>query len=422
MIMIIISKKNVRSTIPMIGFMVAGVGITTIAISAFGDTSRSGWNAIVPFGSTEMVIVQVVAVAPLVWLLAKQIARGPQPRNRLMWVIIATCLLGATIYLGPHISDLCRTFSGLQRFLFRPLICLILILPWAIAFVPLLPYRDKSGGGRVWALIVVMAVFAWGAPAVYLTDRAAELALNAEQFIKHQQYLRAWKICKTLDEQGASETVINRPVFAEEEMLANQLTATMNDVSQPLPASTTIDERIARARKLAQLDQFDGAREVLGNLTSEEPAGALLLAAIEQQEEHWEASEHSCRRAIELLQMNDPEKVLERNKLAMQVQAYDGLIIAECHRFEYQAAEALLLEAVAAVPKGAAQFYYQLAQQERSADRTAQAATHFHKAAALDANLATAAEQEIQGMRAGTSGCFLAPTGSTPTRQTIARR
>jgi len=257
----------------------------------------------------------------------------------------------------------------------------------------------------------VLAVFAWGGPAAYLSDRATELGQNAEQLIKREQYLRAWKICKLLEELGATVTVANKPVPVEEEILADQLTAVVNEVSQTLSPTASIDERIVRARRLALLDQFNGAREVLGGLATENPAGALLLAAIEQQEGQWEASERSCHRALTLLHMNNSEKLPEQDRQAMEIQAYDGLMMAACRHYQYQVAEALLLEAVSAAPKAAAHFHYRLAQQERSADRVVQAATHFQKAAQIDTSLATAVAQELREMKSCPAACFLWPSG-----------
>jgi tetratricopeptide (TPR) repeat protein len=241
-------------------------------------------------------------------------------------------------------------------------------------------------------------------PALYLQSRLGELTTQAERWVSNQRIWRAWQLTTALVDVGSRRPIFDRMPEHVAASLETRLNELLTAVSTPLADNPSDKLRLARARQLAALDEYNSAEAVLANLPQRIPSAALLLGAIQQEQNQWLASNESCHGALELIERS---RQSDDQSAAMQWQACDAL----CGNFErlqlYSNAEAVLMEALDTVPQCSTQIHLRLAEHYRTMGRTEAAMDQLLAARHLSGSNSTAIDRAIEQLHAGTAGCLL---------------
>jgi tetratricopeptide (TPR) repeat protein len=148
----------------------------------------------------------------------------------------------------------------------------------------------------------------------------------------------------------------------------------------------------------------------LGDLPRHDPAACLLLGAIQQQREQWDASNQNCRAALQLLAA--PKQLNRESPTeALKIQAYDGLLTNCYQQRHFAEAESILFEALQVAPHEAAFLHFRLGQHYRLAGRPLDAERHLTKAIELSPNYQQQVDNELTDIHQGMSGCLFPSAG-----------
>ena len=407
----------------MLATVVVTVGTLAVVwmLSTGGTSSGFEAQGSHPLGSFEFVIVHLLAALPLSIWIADRVARQLRFHKAAIagfCAILGVGQLRLMLACDSALASFCRGFSSIECALFRTGIAVGLLFPWCLAS-RLIATSDNTLSSAIaatrktehfaWAFILVAIAVA--APETYLFERIPELSAHAESLVKSGRYWQAWQTLNLLDELGSNRVVLNQLPGVAADVVAEQIRQLLRDVSQPLNANADLQTRLQRARNLASLDQFDAAEQSLGDLPQHDPAACLLSAAIQQQRQQWSASARSCRVALEMLAANGNH--VRADKDILQTQAYDALITNYCNQRNFAAAEAVLPEALAAVPSARAYFYFRAGQYDQLAGRHANAASYYKNSLDISAAFKVQIMDGLQAMNQEMSGCIFSPAFSS---------
>jgi hypothetical protein len=402
-----------------IAFIASGILAVVWTLSTSGMPPGSAVRVLPPFGSFEFVVVHVLAALPLsLWMADKVISRLQIRRLAIVssCVVLGLVALALLIACSSALATLAGGLSMTERSLLRVGLAVGLLLPWCLAGrscgaksveFPELVTPGARVSGFVWAL--ALAIIAITAPNLYLAERIPELSRRAESLANTARYWEAWQSVNLLCEVGSNRSVLNQPPAETADRLADQIRQIMADISRPLSLDASAEARLQRARNLASLNQLEAAEEILGQLPHRDPAACLLLAAIQQQRQQWDASTQSCREALRLLGAIGQESSTDQTN-ALKIQTYDGLLTNCCHQRDFGAAESILAEAVRIVPQASAYFHFRLGQFYQLAERPSAAVVHFKKSRDASPAYDARVREALQTIGQGTSGCLFQPT------------
>jgi hypothetical protein len=373
-------------------------------------------QVVTPFGSFEFVMVQVIAAMPLAWWLGRRLASGLRVERRV--IVGLAMLLGIGSLAGVlggagTLSEFCEGTGFSARLFVRAMICVGLVLPWcaaaeALGLGELLGARRTFHSGERFRWIaagILAVVVAIGLPVMYVDERVPEMTSQTESLMKGERYLTAWRVVSVLCELGSEQPILGCAPTVVDEQLTERVKQLVVSASRPLDGNLSAAERIQRARDMAKLDQMATAEECLGDLIGRDPAAALLLAAIKQQEHDWTASNESCQRAIELVKAR--ATMVNGDELsAIAVQAWEGLITNACRQNNFEVAEKDLAAAVKMLPAAEARLRFALGKQYFAAGRQQKAMRHFEIAGSQSAAYQRQAQAELQFPAQEMSGCI----------------
>jgi len=376
--------------------------------------------AVSPFGWDRLMAVQVLSTLPASWMAAREIRRRLPRQGRGaaiafaavgIVVAVATGVFGSA--LGPLMDD--GNAGTVLRLTCRVAWCFALGLPWCLTAemmeaggptsraVDDLPHRRHALA--TFALAVLVAA---GPPAAYTAHLIGKQSTLANDLLQRQRLVRAEPVVAALRDVGSAEPLANQtPVIC-----LRQLTTAISQIemilAQPQASPSTTASTIERAAALTMLDRLTEATRLIKPLSAQDPQATLLLAAIMQQGENWQASTDEYRHALTLL---SETSAVDAQSIAARVRAYNGIAFNARELKRYQEAEESYLEGLRLVPTAQAHFHFQLGRHYQLAGRPLKSAEHLQTAAQLDpTNYAKSAASIQRKLNLETPGCGIKPT------------
>ena len=267
---------------------------------------------------------------------------------------------------------------------------------------------DLQHRRRTVASIALAMLVAVGLPASYTADLIRRQTKTANDMLQRQTIVRAAPVIAALRDVGSDKPVANQSPAACLQPLMTSISRLEVELARPIGSPLSAEATIERAAALAMLDRLPEATRLMEPLSVRNPQAALLLAAILQQREDWQASSDGYRHALELLDGLPADDV---QSAAMRVRAYNGIAFNARELKHYQEAEATYLEGLRLIPAARAHFHFQLGMHYQLAGRPLKSAEHMQAAARIDpANYATSAATVLRKLNLETPGCGIRPT------------
>jgi len=345
---------------------------------------RDSGLAVSPFGTAELLIVNVLFALPLAAVVAGWTSTWlTGSRSFLPFAIVAA--MAVPFAVGAiATSDLVAGLGFVPRALLRTLACTILAWPFFSAFGPCVR-RDRAS----WLLAMAAAIVL---PTVYADRIVADAIRTGNELLRDDRPIAArphWLIVADIDPErtvpGFQKSTTAPDVLALIEKEAGRL--------DKVAASKSVKPEL-RAEALAGLEKFDEAERAFRALPPSPPNRVRLARFLAQRERYPESDE--------LLQSLKEERDPE-----LQREAYEALARNATARFDRTAVEQILNEAIDRLPKYAGSFLFELARMYRQAGRPLEALRTFDRAVDADASLAEAAAPHRRAIREQTPGCLV---------------
>lgn len=340
-------------------------------------------------GRMEPIIVTAAAAFPVSATVAASLSDWT-PARRLRHeglVLFAIAVLGFLIHnVAASLSEtmVCFATEVVVLSLFQR------TAGWRIPFTPT---------GLWWFACVCFAVVV---PAAHQSYRLEQQLVAAEDFRSQGRLLKFLEAAKPLARRAAERSVDGvslQEQIRRGESLVRQF---QSAASQPLPADAPPEHRVAYARMLAALDEFDRAEKVLRRSSPRSLEEQFLLAAVLQKARRFEESTSEYQSAIRLLDRNDAHF----STLAMR--AVNAIAFNHREQQRYRDAEQVYLLARQHVPQAADEIHLNLGRHYVLAGRFALAAEHLHRAARSSRpTIASEASKELTQLRQHTPACLL---------------
>lgn len=357
-----------------------------------------------PFGWGRILAAHLLAGLPLAVLLARQPARlGSGVRlvglGAALLVTAWTVLVGETA--APFLDAAGTGFWG--RLMVRSCWCLALQVPWFLAAAPTALSAIPVG----WLSWLTAALAAFILPgtlaAAFITEQAGKAAelLGSGRLVQARNVV--WGISDLSGPESLKELKDTSPVQLIRE-LGFQIAALQRACARPLSAAAGPEAAYERAFMLAQLDRLDEAVAVLGR--PETPHALLLLAAVRQAQERFDASNAAYE---QVLQTQRPMLGYDPAARALYRRACDGLAFNARACGTPAAAELVYRTALQEQADLAerAYFHFQLAGHYQRGGRPLAALEHLDQAVQLDpATFSRPAESMRRELRQFTPSCL----------------
>ncbi len=402
--------------------IVLGTIAATASLISLGDWTD---GAKTPFVFWHVVVVHGLMTLPLAWILTGALMRFLPDSARLRVVAAGTALGLLTFALSAASGPIGQWLAGLLwepagsprgtveldhltwRFLFystwRTLWCLALEFPWCLAAAAWNP--QPIGFGRRSAATFLALLAAIAIPWAYVSRETARQTSALLAALDQEDYLSASKQLPNLIALGSDIPILRETPVATLRRLEAELKAMKQRVADPLQSDATLEQVLERGSLLARLDRRADARALLEKPAKSEPAAALMLAALWQQDEAYDESDRAYRHAEQLLRSST-------DSLAQvsRIRVVKGLAYNARARHEPRLAEAIYRQALTDLPGAAADLHFQLGQHYRLGGRPTDAIAELQLAARLaPKELARPAAAMMREIQLDTPACVLTP-------------
>ena len=377
-----------------------------LMLAAPSDRSAMGL-AVRPFGWPELLTVHLLAGLPLAAVLASWIARRIAatngPVHPVLFVVLGvlTEVLGGVIVsgLGPGVGKL--GFEGLS--FLRSVLCIAFALPWCIAAAVVWKLGPTSTAILLFAGLVGFVLPGIGADRI-ASVKAEELRERLGRLRFAQAQTLATGLADLDPERRIEVTDETRPLSAVQKEVDEAVKQLSNVVRRPLPASANPAMKLQRGQALLFLDRPAEAFELFRELAPNDPLARLFLSeACHDLDRFAESDEHLRAVLANLLTeaSKDPATAKKCRKI------YDDLARNARARRAPAEVEAILREAIEALPTHAAHFHVQLGRHYHSGGRPRDALAQFAEAERLDPSTVQSVQPIVRSIRESTPGCLV---------------
>ncbi len=372
------------------------------------------------FGFQRVLVAHLLASMPLSVFAARFMIDRSAPR-RPLGTAIACSLVGLAAavcvsFFIPTIAAVTHNDVGFAgRVLSRAGLCLLLELPWCAAseMLACAAAGNKSsaaGSRRIWEYIGA-GLIATALPAVYTCDVGRREAARATQMIERQQIAYAKPIAAALVAAGCPASISGMPPRQAARELSDTIAAIEERLQATDKTKNNPQELIERAAMMAALGRTSEAAALVEAPAADRPDAALLLAAILQEQQQWDASSHWYATAAKQLRSAPATP----QTAAGLVRAINGRAFNAREQGNYTAAADLYQQGITELPEAAAYFHFQLGRHHKLGGRPTTAAEHLSEAARLEPQkYEEQAAQLLRQMSFDSPGCLL----RTPLPQT----
>lgn len=388
-----------------------GIGLTLAAIVSIGalvwgggpDRDAAGF-ALSPFGWHRVIVIHALATLMLSWWLARMLGQWKPPLITsgmvVVWVVMGAGIAVLTIVSGAGVERVIDSGRAdyTARLLVRVLWCLALQTPWCLLGLAATRASHKEpspsfSAANLFGLSVVTAV---GVPISFLfifLDQQTQAAHDAWQ---QTRLIAARLLVQRLYDVGSTANLGERVVPAGTRQVTVEVTPAMAlaDLEEACEfVERQIDEMAAFEKlpaadhlKLAQyyvaLNRYAEAEATLEPLAEQEPSAALELARVLKEQGRSDESRNWAHKALARAQQANPTSAAETEaRDAIQMGAYDMLVVLAGEEADFKTAERYLLEALQQLPNYRASIHSRLASHYEFTGELANALAHQQKAA-----------------------------------------
>lgn len=353
-----------------------------------------------PFGWPSLLVVQCVAVLPLAAVVAGRV----NVRSVLVPVVAGVLSAAGGFVLTGPLGDALDSFPAdfTVRCLVRPLFCLLLAVPWAVAA------RVGSPPARwSWVRAAVGLAAAFILPGVWAERLAREATDAAVDELTARRATRAARLVdgacdldpfRTERIKGPKHLIEFRGELAQRQKRLTELLAARS------PDTLPPNDRLQYANDLLSLDRLGEAEAVLRELVRTLPPANLPLARVLHLQGRYAESDAAVR---ELLAAGLPLVSTKPSIRKACLDGYDLLAENATKRGSHADREAALKEGLDRVPAEAAYFHFQLGRHYKLTGRPLDAVRELNEAARLDPAFGPSAEPLLRDIREGTPGCLI---------------
>lgn len=367
---------------------------------ALREATPPGHAVLPPFGWPEMLVLHLLAAAPISAVLGIAAARrlsshyGPN----LAWAAAAVGLLGAWTIPAIPSGDLGFFASALLR----TAICVALETPWwaaaaaaasvAIAAVPRLA-------------IGVLAIASVLLPALSADRLIDERSAALGDQLARMRIAPARDIAVSLVDVGSQRPIAANGRDIPIRKLRDDLDRTVAELQRSvLRSPRSPAEQFELGRQRMMLGQYAEAAAAFAPLAEGDPYSRLMLGEMEHERGRFEAGDAAIRSGI--ADLNPRAGSDPRAASACRI-AFDALAKSARENGRSAEAEAIYREAIAALPASHAYFLMQLGRQYESDGRPAASLEAYRDALHLDPALADRIAPRAAALHATTPACLL---------------
>jgi tetratricopeptide (TPR) repeat protein len=393
--------------------LVLGLGLAALLIgpwlvlAARGYAQFQAWPAAaVPFGLNRVLVVHLIGVLPLTLWLSWMITSVTG--TRVVWtvcgIVLGSLLVAASGLASDTIAGSSVAMTSGQNYALRLAWCIGLELPWAVALMTYVGRRFSFRGfypidGLICVLFAVL-------PILHVQQTLERESFLVSDAMINQQYAEALRLSRQLVVLG-SETILGQQAWEFVGGLQAEVDRLRGQVSSPLPAAPTPEERLTRARQLYSLGQLDDVSSALGDLPRTNPDAALRLGFTAEVQGDWPAAADHYQRTLAMLEqvgeLDDVQLRLLRSATERRVNNLRRM-------GEGRQAEQELLAGMQRWPTARDSYLMQLGYHYDMAGRTSEAIGFFEEAVAVNPKLKPIVDQHLALLQQQAQGCLMRPT------------
>jgi hypothetical protein len=386
------------------GMLAIAVPALVLHFTAGPERHAAGLTA-APFAWPRLLAAHLAFALPLGFIVASRLRSVAAVREiaDVWWAVLGFAAIGLVALLGEGVGEaIVGGEFGTLSLLIRATIAFTLVLPWCVpATVPATTESPAFPIGTL-ALGLGLALL----PCALYADAIAESrTASATELVTTGRLVRAERLIAGLCELGSNHPITGKSPCELHRKLRSEIERLGRVAAKPLPTTTPPGAKLARAEVLMQLDRLDEAAELLHPLTQRSVTATLLLAAIDRDRGHWEASEAGYTTALTQLL-----PTVETNPTARDVcrMSFEGLAYIARQNGRPADAEAALHRGLQAIPSEAAHFHYLLGRHYHDGGRPVPAVDHLEEAIRLQPlKFREPADKLLREIRVHTPACIL---------------
>jgi tetratricopeptide (TPR) repeat protein len=367
----------------------------TMLSALAGSERRTLGLPVSPFGTTQLLIVHLVAAVPLGYIVAREVWPSVRRLGPVLQLGVGLLLAVAVAALGPSIGRALDAIDAgfVMRTFCRSALAVFLVTPW------LVPPRRASRASRP---AFVAGLFLAVLPPLAFAHRLAEVrTTEAASYLETGRLVRAEAVIEGLSEIGSWYPINDKSPRQARQSTQASLEALRGEARRAPSEDASVSSRFQRAFLLFQLDQLEEADKLLRPLAEIDTTAALLLASLDRDRGRWADCERTYRRVLGPSGSMDPRHL---------VAAYDGL--AGVLRAAGRPGDATALYHQASQrlsdPGHAGYFALQRGRHELEAGRPFAALSALSDAVRLNPSLGPQADTFLRQVRLKTPACLLA--------------